>query len=865
MSNHFHLAIRVGPIPCIEGKTMEFQQHRLPGSILTSGILVLLLAAASPVVAQGDQPAAPSPASTPVQTPIPASQIPAGVGEVAAILRGIEANAQPQGRATKITDALPATRQSIDALESEIFPLFEEDGPPQVLRDAAAEVARIERRLVGWLDPLEGRTDGFDRHLNDLRSRKEQWELIRNEADTEDLPIALVDQVDETLDEIARVEKIIRDRRAVILTVQAGVAEQRSRLRTLTDQLRSKIQERQENLLRLDSPTLWKAFGRPRAGDLGEQVLETATRNLNVLENFIRENFRGVLQNLVILAVVFILFVRLGRKAQLWVQSDESLRTTAAILQRPMASSLLITIGVVNSLIYPTAPAAFLNLTSLVLLLVTLRLLPFLVRSEMRTAIGMLVALVAVYLMVDLIPNKFFLHRAGELLVAVLGAATCGAVLHRERSLVDVRKDVWYRAGVWLASIATVLFSISALANVIGAVAFGSLVLAVTLASIYDTIAIWIFVVVIEGAMTVALRTTTARRLLIVRYHSDRILAVVFRVIRVVAVLSWIKFNLNNFGLFNQVFSRLKGFVLYEYHLGSISLSLSSVAIFIITIWLSLKLSQLIRFVLDEDVMTRLDLPKGIPATISKTSTYVILSIGFVIAVAAAGLDLSRATILVGALGVGIGFGLQNAVNNFVSGLILLFSRPINVGDSIQIGEISGVVKDIGIRATVVQNWQGAEVIVPNATLISDNLVNWTLSDQNRRMEILVGVAYGSPAAQVIEMLTGVAVAHPEVLEDPAPVAIFTGFGDSSLNFELRAWTTGNFVSVASDLRVGIDTTLAEHGIEIPFPQRDLHLRSVDTQAAERLTGNQGGEPAGITDGEPSDSESPGSSEDQRT
>jgi len=259
------------------------------------------------------------------------------------------------------------------------------------------------------------------------------------------------------------------------------------------------------------------------------------------------------------------------------------------------------------------------------------------------------------------------------------------------------------------------------------------------------------------------------------------------------------------------------------------------VVVFIVVIWLSIKLSQLTRFLLDEDVLPRLDLPKGVPATISKTSTYLMVTIGCVIAVIAAGLDLSRLTIVIGALGVGIGFGLQNAVNNFVSGLILLFGRPINVGDKIEIGNVSGVVKDIGIRATVVQTWQGAEVIVPNATLISDNLINWTLSDDRRRMEIPVGVAYGSPTEKVIELLTEVARAHDEVLEDPEPKAIFTGFGDSALDFELRAWTRGDFVATASDLRVGIDQTLAEHGIEIPFPQRDLHLRSVGKGAAERL------------------------------
>lgn len=225
-------------------------------------------------------------------------------------------------------------------------------------------------------------------------------------------------------------------------------------------------------------------------------------------------------------------------------------------------------------------------------------------------------------------------------------------------------------------------------------------------------------------------------------------------------------------------------------------------------------------------MLPRLDLPKGVPATISKTSTYVVVTLGCIVAVAAAGLDLSRATILIGALGVGIGFGLQNAVNNFVSGLILLFGRPINVGDKIQIDTVSGVVKDIGIRATVVQTWQGAEVIVPNATLISENLVNWTLSDDRRRMEISVGVAYGTSAEKVIELLTEVAQAHDEVLDDPGPKTIFTGFGDSSLNFRLYVWVTdlSDILLVPSHIRQSLLDKLAEADITVPFPQRDVRI-----------------------------------------
>jgi small-conductance mechanosensitive channel len=194
------------------------------------------------------------------------------------------------------------------------------------------------------------------------------------------------------------------------------------------------------------------------------------------------------------------------------------------------------------------------------------------------------------------------------------------------------------------------------------------------------------------------------------------------------------------------------------------------------------------------------------------------------------GVPLDRLTLVVSALGVGIGFGLQNIVNNFVSGVILLFERPIRVGDLIQLEGLFGHVSTIGIRASKVRTFDGSDVIVPNGDLVSARVTNWTLADKKRRIDFPVGVAYGTDPTRVLEILLQIAKEHPEVLEHPEPEALFRSFGDSSLDFALRCWTESDrgLFAVQSDLAVGINAALAEAGIEIPFPQRDLHLRSVD-------------------------------------
>jgi small-conductance mechanosensitive channel len=204
-------------------------------------------------------------------------------------------------------------------------------------------------------------------------------------------------------------------------------------------------------------------------------------------------------------------------------------------------------------------------------------------------------------------------------------------------------------------------------------------------------------------------------------------------------------------------------------------------------------------------------------------------------AIADAGVELNRFTVLTGAIGVGLGFGMQNIVNNFVSGLILLFERPIHVGDTVDVGGLVGTVRRIGARSSTVLTFQGAEVIVPNSNLVSNQLINWTLSSPWRRVDVLVGVAYGTDPERVLTLLVEVANSHPGVLRARSPAAFFLGFGESALNFELRFWSAQQemWFQLKSDVTVAVARALCEAGIKIPFPQRELYVRGIEPSVRE--------------------------------
>ena len=264
--------------------------------------------------------------------------------------------------------------------------------------------------------------------------------------------------------------------------------------------------------------------------------------------------------------------------------------------------------------------------------------------------------------------------------------------------------------------------------------------------------------------------------------------------------------------------------------IGSVTISLGDILVAIVVFVVVLTLTRMIRRLLNERIFPQTGLDTGVRNSLSTGLSYAGLAIALALAVTTIGFDLSNLAIIAGALSVGIGFGLQNVVNNFVSGLILLVERPIKVGDWIEVGVHEGYVRRISVRATEIETFRRAAVIVPNSELISGAVINWTHKNRYGRVELPVGVAYGSDVAQVMDILRRCLEANESILRMPEPYVLFTGFGDSSLDFEARGQISNveYLISVQSDLRIAIYLAFEEAGIEIPFPQRDLHIKNVE-------------------------------------
>ena len=285
----------------------------------------------------------------------------------------------------------------------------------------------------------------------------------------------------------------------------------------------------------------------------------------------------------------------------------------------------------------------------------------------------------------------------------------------------------------------------------------------------------------------------------------------------------------------------IKSFGNFElFQLGKTTFTLGFIFYFILSLFALFYLTAKFKKLLVNKIFVRYHMDIGVSQSIGTIVRYVLLIIGLFIIIQSTGIDLSALGILVGALGVGIGFGLQNITNNFISGIIILFERPVKIGDRIEIDDITGNIIQISARATTIITNDNIAIIVPNSEFISSKVINWSLNDRNVRFNFPVRVSYKEDPEKIKKLLLEVTTENKGVLNTPKPDVLFDEYGESGLNFNLRVWTSKYSDRpnvLKSQLYYAIFKKFKEHHIEIPFPQRDLHLKSGFEKALETSFG----------------------------
>ncbi len=799
------------------------------GARLVAFALVLVAAAAQ---------AQPADVATPDARQAEASAIP--IGEIGAQAEAVEGWAQgveselragPEERTRELlTRMAPEISRRLASLEA----IRSGPAPGRALSAARAGWHELDGELAGAQEELERAVDGLEHRLEEARARSARWKLTAADARSADVPASVLASVQEVVARLERVAAHVEHARNGILELGNQVRVQRRSVDAAIDRVVAMREELRSRLLERDEPPLWSL--RPLADGHVElrKLAGTIERLAGEVADYVLRNRDRILVQLALLGLLIWAAVR-GRPALRRICGEAG--SDEGVLSRPVAAGLLAGLTPVRAF-NPDAPPAFLTLVVAIGLLPWLRVLRAVLPRSLHASLRWLAILVLLNTVRDVL-HPFPLVARGLLILELALGATAAVGLRRAAPtglFGDLGARAWRRAlGLWLR-IALAAFAVGLPAAILGYTELANqLVGAPVLGSFMGTVLL-VFVLLLELLARALVESGALDRIHLVRENHAALLRGLAWLLRSFGIGAWLYVFLDFTTLGDPLWPWIGRVLATPIGYGSVSLTPGSVLAFAFAIWGSWLLARFSALVLDTELFPRLRMPPGIPFALTTFTRYAVLFVGFVVALGLIGFSLDRVTILLGALGVGLGFGLQNVVNNFVSGVILLFERPIRVGDRIQLEDLVGDVTRIGMRSSRVRTLDGIDLIVPNADFISARVANWTLADPVRRVSVSVGVAYGTRPQRVIELLLGVAQGHPEVLPSPQPEALFRGFGESSLDFELRIWTDGRLLyRVQSDIAVAVYDALEQAGITIPFPQRDLHLRSVSAEARDAL------------------------------
>ncbi len=762
---------------------------------------VILLATIAPAQESAEE------TQSSVQTPVPLADVLTESESVSASLRDIRADLSADRTAASIAERLAPLTREIDTRLPESRKILARHPSVEVLGSLEGEWRRLGRELSAINRSLSARIEELDRQIQQLDDLAKSWEQTLTAASQASAPTEVLDHVKNLLDEIRGARGAVQGQRARVLTLQSRVTVQDGRVTNV----RESIEQAREGILSTivlrDSAPVWD-LGWPSSNvdRLKQDSMPSFARQIEALSAYTAKQAPRFLITIALFSVFAAGFYWARRRYRVLPTENAS----SPVFNSPIAAALVLSF-LFSGWTLPQPPRLLLGLLGALALIPSVLIVGPRIRNEFRPVPYALLACFILDQMRSITAAVEFLPRA-VFLAEMLLVAGLAAWLMRGADRLTRAKTL--KIASCLALVISLVVSI---ANAAGYTSFATLVGNALVRSGYLALILYAVLEVLQAFVKIALQVRPFDSLAAVRRHRDLLARQIRRGLQLVAILFWIVAFSNQLLLTERIYNSVREFLSAEIIFGSIQISAGDVLAFIVTVWAAFAISRLIRFLLDEEIYPRLALKRGLPYAISATLHYLILFGGFFLALAALGVDMTRVTIIAGAFSVGVGLGLQNIFNNFISGLILLFERPISVGDIVQIDDASGVVKHIGVRASIIRMINGSEVIMPNGKLISERVINWTLSTRQRGIELPIMVAQGTDPGRVIELLEKTATAHPLVTGEPAPQALFVKLGPDSFGFELRAWTdrSERWMQIRSELAIAISASLAAEKIPI--------------------------------------------------
>lgn len=682
-----------------------------------------------------------------------------------------------------------------------------------------------KQKVFDWQTDIADHNREVETYKDSVRVKQNLWEESLKAAKLKEAPEEIQNRIHAAIDSTISTKNQLQTIDNSLILTQDQLKGTQAKIDEVLDYLATQDSKYRGDIFIRESNPIWKwkpiqqkeSYWKGLSANIADQQ-----RNLIL---FVEEySWQFVFHFIVFLGLIWFFYFLKKRYAYADFPSEDHRIKLAKTTIQYAATSAVILGFMISIYYYRSAPAVVFSLLTIMVAFPVIYLFPKFVNIKSRMFLYLVLTVYVLQKTQDLIIVDHLLNRITQLIKAGILIYVMGLALRNQNTKQEGFGNKYWKSIVkYFGPLFFVIAVISVLANLIGAYQLSELLISgVVNASTYAII-FMVYGVILASVFIVVLRSKYATSIQKFTKDNAKFELRISGLIYLYMLFLWIRSTLVGFKILDPMIKIYEEFIALFWIGGGVKISVGGILSFLVILVVTFLLARLIREIINDNVIPVKSSGRGLPNAFSMVIRYMVVTLGVYVALSAAGINLSEFGLVAGALGVGLGFGLQDILHNLVSGLIVSFERPIHVGDTIQVGDLQGVVSEIGVRSSKIRTFDGSEVILPNGDLLSKQVINWTLTDQKRRLEIKIKTSFDANPREVIELLKKEVISHHNVLSEPNPLILFEGYGESALHFRVLFWVYYNVgLSTKSEVALSIYDKLKEQNIEAPIPQQRL-------------------------------------------
>ena len=693
------------------------------------------------------------------------------------------------------------------------------------LQKMQSELAVYLKQLEEWESVLKPSIGIYDKNREILKNYSTLWRQTHINAVNENAPDAILEHIASVITDVEALKNSLKTQYDQTLTDSQTVSTKILTLKEADATLHESEVLVKNQVFYQDKASLFTLYSQKKFSFSAylSSIVKIIVEKYNEVKGYFLIQTDLLLHFFIatLLSMVFVgYFNYLYRKRKLFVRDESLHKKMFFFIGRPFATFFILFI-LITAMIFPDKPTSLVEMMLVFLTIPVIRILQTIVKKERYRYIYIIFALFTMYLIEKNSIEYELESRIFMLFINIALFITIGSILIK-KVLYSIDYNFITKMGNYLLALFLLLLLVAGIANLYGGVLLSSRIIDGVLSTIYTAMIFYVIYTILIAYVVIILRRRISTASHMLDRYSKNIENTTKLLIKIWMFSWWFLIVVKEVGIYPYLVTFKDDILALSWQISQTTISVQSIFDFIFIVVATWVLATLIRTVLEVEIFARFTFPRGVPTAITTVLNYIIIISGTIIAFSSLGVSAQQFALIFGALGVGIGFGLRNIIANFVSGIIMVFERPVQIGDIIEVDKTMGEVQSIGSRASTLKTFDGSEVIIPNADFIAKEITNWTLSDKHRRKVLDFKVDFDSDIELILKIMKDVASSHPDVLEDPGPLATFQGFGEYYLEFKLYFWLSENLIVAPSDIAIGIYKALKEAGIKMPVQKTQL-------------------------------------------